>query len=184
MSQHRFCRFLCSLAMYLGRSFYTWIYKCYIKEARTFHTRLHSHKSLIWKFEKTSLMRQSKTYLFVYIHTRTFLSKVAFVGNYTCMILREASHIDFVHEKRHMDVGGGGGVAPVTFLGEKLGKISIVCWKFIIFWNYLYKVYKIQHFRMYICILSIFVCSLSDPGLSKSVLLNFYALQSVLKPAR
>ena len=34
--------------------------------------------------------------------------------------LREASHIDFVHEKRHMDVGGGGGgVAPVTFLGEK-----------------------------------------------------------------
>ena len=25
-------------------------------------------------------------------------------------ILREASHIDFVHEKRHMDVGGWGGV--------------------------------------------------------------------------
>ena len=23
--------------------------------------------------------------------------------------LREASHIDFVHEKRHMDVAGGGG---------------------------------------------------------------------------
>ena len=23
--------------------------------------------------------------------------------------LREASHIDFVHEKRHMDVRGGGG---------------------------------------------------------------------------
>ena len=39
----------------------------------------------------------------------------------------EASHIDFVHEKRHMDVGGGGsrgvggggGLAPVTFLSEK-----------------------------------------------------------------
>ena len=24
-------------------------------------------------------------------------------------VVREASHIDFVHEKRHMDVGGGGG---------------------------------------------------------------------------
>ena len=24
--------------------------------------------------------------------------------------VREASHIDLVHEKRHMDVGGGGGV--------------------------------------------------------------------------
>ena len=37
-------------------------------------------------------------------------------------ILREASHIDFVHEKRHMDVGGWGGLAPVTFLGENHGK--------------------------------------------------------------
>ena len=37
---------------------------------------------------------------------------------------REASHIDFVYEKRHMDVGGGG-LAPVTFL-EKSWKISIV----------------------------------------------------------
>ena len=40
-----------------------------------------------------------------------------------CLLLffvREASHIDFVHEKRHIDVGGweGGGLAPVTFLGE------------------------------------------------------------------
>ena len=25
-------------------------------------------------------------------------------------LIREASHIDFVHEKRHMDVGGWGGV--------------------------------------------------------------------------
>ena len=41
------------------------------------------------------------------------------------MNFREASHIDFVHEKRHMDVGGGG-LAPVTFLGEKSWKISIV----------------------------------------------------------
>ena len=48
--------------------------------------------------------------------------------------LREASHIGFVHEKRHMDVGGwGGGLAPVTFLGEKSWKISIVCKKFLIF---------------------------------------------------
>ena len=38
--------------------------------------------------------------------------------------LREASHIDFVHDKRHMDVGG---LVPVTFLGEKSWKISIVC---------------------------------------------------------
>ena len=46
--------------------------------------------------------------------------------------LREALHIDFVHEKRHMDVGwwGGGGVALVMFLGEKSQKISIVCLKF------------------------------------------------------
>ena len=36
---------------------------------------------------------------------------------------REASNIEFVHEKRHMDVGGWGrGFAPVTFLGEKRGK--------------------------------------------------------------
>ena len=41
--------------------------------------------------------------------------------------LREASHIDFVHEKRHMDVGG---LLPVTFLGEKMGKISIVYSRF------------------------------------------------------
>ena len=43
--------------------------------------------------------------------------------------LGEASHIDFVHEKRHIDVGGGGGgwgLTPVTFLGEKSWKISIV----------------------------------------------------------
>ena len=35
---------------------------------------------------------------------------------------------DFVHKKRHMDFGGwgGGGLAPVTFLGEKSWKISIV----------------------------------------------------------
>ena len=38
---------------------------------------------------------------------------------------REASHIDFVHEKRHMDVGGGE-LAPVTFLSEKSWKILIV----------------------------------------------------------
>ena len=36
---------------------------------------------------------------------------------------REASHIDFVHEKRYIDVeGGGGGLAPVTFFGEDHGK--------------------------------------------------------------
>ena len=29
-----------------------------------------------------------------------------------------ASHIDFVHEKPRMDVGGGGGGVPVTFLGR------------------------------------------------------------------
>ena len=42
--------------------------------------------------------------------------------------LREASHIDFVHEKRHMDVRGvGGGVlALVTFLGEKSWEILTV----------------------------------------------------------
>ena len=40
--------------------------------------------------------------------------------------VREESHIDFVHEKRHMDVGGGERVAPVTFLGEKSWKILIV----------------------------------------------------------
>ena len=47
-----------------------------------------------------------------------------------CCCIRKASHIDFAHEKRHMDVGGGGdgrGLAPVTFLDEKSWKISIVC---------------------------------------------------------
>ena len=35
--------------------------------------------------------------------------------------MREASHINFVRERRHMDVcGRGGGLAPVTFLGEKI----------------------------------------------------------------
>ena len=48
-------------------------------------------------------------------------------------MVREASHIDFVHEKRHMHVGGVGRLAPVTFLGEKSWKISIVCLKFFIF---------------------------------------------------
>ena len=43
------------------------------------------------------------------------------------MTLREASHIDFVREKRHMDVGGWGGGAHVTFLGKKSLKILIVC---------------------------------------------------------
>ena len=37
---------------------------------------------------------------------------------------REASHIDFIHEKSHLDVGG---LAPATFLVEKSWKISIVC---------------------------------------------------------
>ena len=32
---------------------------------------------------------------------------------YNTRNVREASHIDFVHEKRHMDVGGWGGLAPV-----------------------------------------------------------------------
>ena len=32
-----------------------------------------------------------------------------------------------------MDVGGGGGGAPVTFLGEKSWKISIVYLKFLLF---------------------------------------------------
>ena len=34
-----------------------------------------------------------------------------------------------------------------------------------------YKVHKIQHFHKCICILSIFLCSLSGPGLAPSVLL-------------
>ena len=75
-------------------------------------------------------------------------------------------------ETSYMDVGGqGGGVAPVTFLREKLWKISKICCKFLIFWNYLYKAYKIQHFRVCIYVLSIFVCRLSSPDLVQSVLL-------------
>ena len=41
-----------------------------------------------------------------------------------------------------------------------------------------------QHFCTCIYILSIFVCLLSGPGLAPSVLVNFYARHSVLKPAR
>ena len=43
--------------------------------------------------------------------------------------------MDFVHEKRHMDVGGRGGgeLALATFLGEKSWKISTVCLKFLLF---------------------------------------------------
>ena len=37
-------------------------------------------------------------------------------GGKSVLSLREASQIDFVHEKRRMDV------APVTFLGENHGK--------------------------------------------------------------
>ena len=39
-------------------------------------------------------------------------------------IYREASHINFVHEKCHMDVEGWEGVAPVTFLDENHGKFK------------------------------------------------------------
>ena len=52
----------------------------------------------------------------------------------TCLItdrsLREASHIDFVHEKRHMDVGGGGG-GGCDISREKSWKISIVLENFL-----------------------------------------------------
>ena len=40
------------------------------------------------------------------------------------MYVGEASHIDFVHAKRHMDVGGWGW-RLLTFLGEKSWKISM-----------------------------------------------------------
>ena len=50
----------------------------------------------------------------------------AFLNVFVDPALREVSHIDFDHEKCHMDVGGGG-LVSVTFLGEKLWKISIVC---------------------------------------------------------
>ena len=39
--------------------------------------------------------------------------------------IREASHIDFVHEKSHMDVGGGG-VGACDVSRGKTWKISIV----------------------------------------------------------
>ena len=42
--------------------------------------------------------------------------------------VREVSNVDFVHEKRHMDIGRGWGeLALVTFVGEKSWKMSIVC---------------------------------------------------------
>ena len=59
-------------------------------------------------------------------------------------ILRKASHIDFLHIKHRMDMGGGGGVAPVTFLIVCIYIYSLT--KIFIFWNHLYKVHKIQHF--------------------------------------
>ena len=84
--------------------------------------------------------------------------------------LREASHIDFVHEKRHMDVGGWGvGACDVSLW--KSWRILIVWWKFLIFWNYLHKGYQIQHFHKCIYILSTYVRSLSVPGFALSVLL-------------
>ena len=83
--------------------------------------------------------------------------------------IREAKHIDFVRERRHMDVcGRGGGLAPVTFLGEKIVESFDSLEKFFISCNHLYKVCKIQHFHKCIYILSIFVCSLSGPGLAPS----------------
>ena len=40
----------------------------------------------------------------------------------------EESHIDFLSTRNVIwTLGGGGGVAPVMFLGEKSWKISIVC---------------------------------------------------------
>ena len=38
------------------------------------------------------------------------------------LFLGEASHIDFVHEKRHVDVGGGGG-------GRWIGPCDVSRWK-------------------------------------------------------
>ena len=48
--------------------------------------------------------------------------------------VREVSNIDFVHEKRHMDIGRGWeGLAPVTFVSEKSWKMSIFVKNFLIF---------------------------------------------------
>ena len=50
-----------------------------------------------------------------------------------------ASHIDFVHEKRYMDVGNGGGGGGGTFLSQKSWKFSIVS----VFIVYLYAHYQV-----------------------------------------
>ena len=65
---------------------------------------------------------------------------------FTVNILREASHIDFVHEKRHMFVWGwgvgGGGLAAVTFLCKTSWKKSIVFSKALTFRNHHCKIQK------------------------------------------
>ena len=68
-------------------------------------------------------------------------------------------------------LGGGGGVYTCDVSRWKTRKISIVCSNFLIFWNHVYKVHKIQHFHECICILSIyFYAPLSGSGLAPSVL--------------
>ena len=47
--------------------------------------------------------------------------------NEVLIVIREASHIDFPHKKRHMYVRGWGGLAVVTFLRKAMWKKSIVC---------------------------------------------------------
>ena len=46
--------------------------------------------------------------------TYKILKWVLEIRYFHTLSLREASHIDFVHEKRHMDVGEGGGTCDIS----------------------------------------------------------------------
>ena len=95
--------------------------------------------------------------------------------------VREASYID-LSTRNVIWMLGGGGVGACDVSRWKTWKISIVCKFVLIFWNHRYKVHKIQHFHKCICILSIFLCSLSGPA--PSVLLYVYTQHSILKFAK
>ena len=95
-----------------------------------------------------------------------FLDKVISPDTFTWIPL--SSHIDFVNEKRPLDVTGQG---DWRFLRFSVKNFEIIYTKYT-------TVHKIQHFRKCIYILSIFVCSLSGPGLAPSV--HFILLYTTL----
>ena len=82
---------------------------------------MHAHRAA-WVLRTRTL----KTYLDILSRREILAFCAVFSSMYMTSFNQGKRHIDFVHKKGHIDGVGGGGLAPVTFLGEKSRKISIV----------------------------------------------------------